>query len=391
MRGTMRWALILVMATGTLGLGAEAGGRPAESARGPRTIDLAICLDTSGSMSGLIASAKQKLWAIVNELATARPRPILRVALYQYGSPKLGAESGWVRKLCDLTDDLDTVYGKLFPLTTSGGTELVARAIRAATQELSWNEDRSALKIIFVAGNEPATQDSKYPLRDVCKAAITKGIIVNTIYCGPERAGRGSGWADAARWAEGRYSAVDQNGGTVVISTPYDKKLAELSGALNTTYVAYGAGGEAGRTNQSAQDGNAVREGLAVAAARAAAKASELYRNVSWDLVDAVREKKVDLEKVKADELPEPMRQMDLSQRKAYLQQQADRRAEVRKQIQALNVQREAYVKQQMAKQGLTGAKAFDAALRAAVRAQAAAKGFAFAATPPPAAGDAGD
>jgi hypothetical protein len=41
-----------------------------------RRVDLCICLDTSNSMDGLIDSAKAKLWAIVNELATARPRPI---------------------------------------------------------------------------------------------------------------------------------------------------------------------------------------------------------------------------------------------------------------------------------------------------------------------------
>ncbi len=43
----------------------------------PRTIDLAICLDTSGSMSGLIEAAKQKLWAIVNDLALVEPTPRL--------------------------------------------------------------------------------------------------------------------------------------------------------------------------------------------------------------------------------------------------------------------------------------------------------------------------
>ena len=61
-----------------------------------RRIDLAICLDTSNSMDGLIASAKQKLWAVVSELATAKPRPTLRVALYQYGNNSLNGENGWV-------------------------------------------------------------------------------------------------------------------------------------------------------------------------------------------------------------------------------------------------------------------------------------------------------
>ncbi|MHC4847005.1 MAG: hypothetical protein ACYTEG_00945, partial [Planctomycetota bacterium] len=44
-----------------------------ETQKQPNTIDLAICLDVSGSMSGLINSARAKLWAIVNDLALAKP------------------------------------------------------------------------------------------------------------------------------------------------------------------------------------------------------------------------------------------------------------------------------------------------------------------------------
>jgi hypothetical protein len=35
----------------------------------------AICLDTSGSMDGLIDAARQKIWSIVNDLALATPTP----------------------------------------------------------------------------------------------------------------------------------------------------------------------------------------------------------------------------------------------------------------------------------------------------------------------------
>ena len=92
---------------------------PAKEAR-QRHVDLVICLDTSGSMSGLIESAKKKLWAVVNELATAQPKPLLRVGLYHYGNDGLNKEDGWVKQLCPLTDDLDDVYGKLFALRTNG-------------------------------------------------------------------------------------------------------------------------------------------------------------------------------------------------------------------------------------------------------------------------------
>ena len=43
-----------------------------------RQIDVVLALDVSGAMSGLIDSAKQRLWDIVNELGRAQPQPELR-------------------------------------------------------------------------------------------------------------------------------------------------------------------------------------------------------------------------------------------------------------------------------------------------------------------------
>jgi len=390
MKRTHAMILASAMLLAALSLGAEEKPLPVKPAPAEpdtpiavkpetsRPIDLAVCLDTSNSMDGLIGAAKQKLWAVVNELATARPRPDLRVALYQYGNNGLDSEVGWVQKVCDLTGDLDTVYGKLFKLTTHGGTEYVARVVDAATKELKWSADRNALRIIFVAGNEPATQDKKLDLEKTCAAAASKGIIINTIFCGPESTGKSTGWADAARWADGRYAAIDQDGGTVVINTPYDKELAALGVKLNKTYVAYGRGGGKGRANQTLQDANASKLGAPAAAQRAAAKSSGLYRNASWDLVDAEKEQKVDVAKLKTEELPEEMRKMTPAERKKYVAAKAAERAEVQKAIQDLSAKRDAYVKADMAKKGLSEGKAFDAALRSAVREQAEAKRFKF-------------
>lgn len=344
----------------------------------PRHVDLAICLDTSGSMSGLIDSAKQKLWAIVNELAGARPRPVLRVALYHYGNSGLDAETGWVKQLSPLTNDLDKVYGELFKLTTNGGTELVARVVRSATQELDWSDDPNALRIIVVAGNEPATQDNEYKLQDICQATAAKGIIINTIHCGNTETGRQTGWADAARWADGKYAAIDQNGGTVTVQSPYDKQLAELSAKLNETYVAYGAAGEARRDNQVAQDANAASVNAPAAAERAAAKAGDLYRNDSWDLVDASEKEDFDIAEVPTEELPEKMREMSDEQKKQYVEEKRAERARIAGRIEELNEKRQAYVREQQEKQGLSEESAFDAVLRSAIRDQAQSKGMTF-------------
>ncbi len=338
------------------------------------TIDLAICLDTSGSMEGLIESAKQKIWAVVGDLGTAKPSPRLRVALYQYGNDGLNADGGWVEQLCPLTDDLDTVYGKLFPLRTNGGTEYVARVVSKATQQLEWDNSPQTLRMIIVAGNEPATQDTQIKLEDACKQAAGKGIVINTIFCGNETEGRNTGWADAARFADGRFAAIDQNGGTVVIETPFDKEIADLGTRLNTTYIAYGAAGGEGAANQAAQDRNALSLSAPAAAARSYAKANAQYTNARWDLVDAVKEQKLEVAKVKEEDLPLEMRAMSKEDREKYVQAKAREREDLQKQITTLNNQRTQFAAQEMQKRGLNEKSAFDAALRQAMREQASRK-----------------
>src|SRR5262245_51195249 len=126
-----------------------------------RSIDLALCLDTSGSMEGLIDAARRKLWEIVNVLGTARPQPVLRVALLTFGSEG-SEETGWVLVQTPFTTDLDLVSEKLFALKTRGGTEYVGRVVKRAVEGLTWG-GADSVKILFVAGNESADQDRAAP------------------------------------------------------------------------------------------------------------------------------------------------------------------------------------------------------------------------------------
>ncbi len=374
----MRHATKLTILCLLLGLPALPGAAQLPAEAPERPIDVAICLDTSGSMSGLIESAKQKLWAVVNELAQAEPTPYLRVAVIEYGNTGIAEEAGWVAKRLDLTTDLDEVYNTLFAFTTRGGTEYVARATTAAREQLEWSPDAAALKIIFVCGNEPATQDPEITIEDACKAAITDGIIVNSIFCGNVAEGENTGWLRVAQLADGRYAAIDQDNGVVRIATPFDDQLAELSGKLNETYLAYGARGAYGAANQAAQDANAAGLAPGAAAERALAKAGTQYRNAGWDLVDASAQEGFDLATIPEDQLPEDMRGMTLAERKAHIEKMATARATLQKQMGELGRQRDEFAKAEMKKQGLDEEDSLDAAMRAAVREQAVRNGFRF-------------
>ncbi|MBA4388232.1 MAG: hypothetical protein C0404_09640 [Verrucomicrobia bacterium] len=367
--GIVVGALCVATAIGDEGKAAAKPERP--------LVQIALLLDTSNSMDGMINQAKAQLWSIVNEFATAKrsgAKPILQVALYQYGTPSLGLESGYIKQLAPLTDDLDSISKLLFELKTNGGDEYCGWVIKTATEDLKWSANKSDYMAIFIAGNEPFSQ-GKVKYEDACKAAATKGIIVNTIHCA---GAEDTGWAEGARLADGRFMRIDGNQAVVQIKAPQDEELARLNADLNKTYVAYGARGKEYSARQASVDANAQTIGSANVATRAAAKASAQYRNTEWDLVDAVREDKVAVEKMDAAELPDELKKLSAEERKQFVEKKQKERETVQTKIKELSDARTKYVADEMKKTAAPGANTLGDSIRAAVREQATQKAFKF-------------
>ncbi|MBN1360517.1 MAG: VWA domain-containing protein [Sedimentisphaerales bacterium] len=342
-------------------------------------VQIAILLDTSGSMSGLIDQARTELWSLVNEFIFARQhgrQPEVQVALYEYGKSALAAEVGYVRQIVPLTTDLDKISEELFALQTNGGDEYCGWVIRDATAQLQWRDAPDDLKVIFIAGNEPFTQ-GPVDYRQACKAAVEKGIIVNTIHCGPEQQGVDGKWRHGAVLADGRYLNIDQNRQVVHIPAPQDKEIAELGVRLNQTYVAYGRQGQTLRERQAVQDRNAAQASPEAAVGRAVAKSSSNYLNAGWDLVDAFNTRQVDLGQIEPKDLPESMRTMSADERKVFVEAKAKERASIQAQIQQLNDARRRFIADEMNKrQGDTDT--LGSAARQAIREQAQKKNYTF-------------
>ena len=180
----MRFGLLLSAIALALPASLFAAPTPSPSTEKAKSIDVVICLDTSNSMDGLIDSAKRKLWAIVNDLAKIEPTPVLRVGLYSYGNNDYDPKKGWVRKDVDLTNDLDEVYKQLNSLRTNGGEEYVARVTRDAMADLKWSEGKDSLHHLRLRQRAGRSgQRSHARLRS--RPRQTKGVVINTIYCGP--------------------------------------------------------------------------------------------------------------------------------------------------------------------------------------------------------------
>jgi hypothetical protein len=348
-----------------------------EAKPGSKPIDVVLCLDTSNSMDGLIASAKMKLWDIVNDLAKVQPAPDLRVALYSYGNNGYDKSNGWVRNELDLTSDLDEIYKKLNALTTHGGEEYVARVCHDALGQQKWSADPKALRIIFVCGNERAAQDPQIKLSDVGGKAKNQNVIINPIFCGPSAHADAQDWREFAALSGGKFANIDQERGAVAVATPVDKELGELSTKLNGTYLAFGALAQEKAENQTQQDTNALRLSPAAAATRATAKAGALYRNAEWDLIDRCKDDpKFDVTKLPANELPEEMRKLKPEERPAYIKKKAEERAALQKHIADVSKKRDEFVREQQKKNPSAAEQAFDAAIRAILREQASSKGI---------------
>lgn len=345
-------------------------------------VQIALLLDTSNSMDGLIDQARTQLWKVVNTFIEARrdgAAPFVEVALFEYGNNNQHVGNHYIRQVQPLTRDLDEISKQMFALKTNGGEEYCGAVIQRALADLMWDSNPKTYKAIFIAGNEPFTQGPVEP-RQACKDGLAKGVIVNTIHCGSRDEGISGSWHDGAAIAGGKFMIIDQDRPVCHVDAPQDKKISDLGIELNKTYLGYGELREEGMAKQNVADHDALaNEGSGAAISRALCKSTHNYSNASWDLVDAVRDKKVDPAKIEAKDLPEPLRNLKAEELKARIEQAAKQRAEIQSQIATLNKEREAFVAEELKKQATTkGEKTLDEVMVETTRNQASSLGYTF-------------
>src|SRR5262245_10056690 len=111
-----RFSLLLLTALALTWAGASTAQEAAQPAAQPQ-VEVVFCLDTTGSMGCLINAAKQKIWAISNQIAAGKPTPRLKVGLVAYRD----RGDAYVTKVFDLTDDLDAIHSHLMSFKAQGG------------------------------------------------------------------------------------------------------------------------------------------------------------------------------------------------------------------------------------------------------------------------------
>ncbi|MFH1746898.1 MAG: vWA domain-containing protein [Planctomycetota bacterium] len=375
------YSLKATLLASTILLSCAQAETPATIGSNQPCIEVVFVLDTTGSMSGLIAGAKQKIWEIANSMASAKPVPEIRMGLIGYRDR--GDE--YVTRHTQLTEDLDKVYADLMAYSANGGgdsPESVNQALHEAIAQMQWSQDEQTYRVVFLVGDCPPhmdyQDDVKYP--QTCEQAARAGIVINTIQCGAHGATVPI-WQEIAAKAEGRYFRVEQSGGAIVTNTPYDTELAKLAHDLDATRIYYGK--IEIRMQQSERRGRAKdiydEAPVAAQAARAVFNAKEAGKSNflgANELINDILEGRVKLGDLKAADLPEAMRKLTQTQREEYVQKQTTVRAQVQEKIQTLAVQRTEYLNKEIAKLGQPGQPGFDSAIFECIKQQAAKMGI---------------
>lgn len=332
-----------------------AGARP--PAELPRdtvvdTVQIALLLDTSSSMDGLINQARSHLWNVVEQMGRmtrvvdGKVRGVrLELALYEYGNSRLSAADGYLRQVLPLTGDLDRVSEALHGLTTMGGEEYAGQVITTAVHELAWSSDPGALRYVFVAGNEGFDQ-GRVSATTAMEAARAKDIAVQLIYCGDQE----PSWDAAAHLAGSDLTTIDQDQVARHIAAPQDDELVRLGAELNGTYLAYGAEGQAASARQQAADAASARLGAKVAIERSVLKSKASYDNAGWDVVDASERDAGFLAGASDDQLPAELRGKTLDEKKKLVADKAAARSALKARIAKLEAERAAFVTAEEAK-----------------------------------------
>jgi Mg-chelatase subunit ChlD len=319
-------------------------------------VDVVFVLDTTGSMSGLIQTAKEKIWSIATTMASAQPTPQIRVGLVAYRD----RGDQYVTRVVDLSPDLDSVYATLMDFQAQGGgdtPESVNQALHDAVHRMSWSTADQAYRVIFLVGDAPPHMDYnevQYPA--IAAAARERGIVVNAIQCGQIPA-TSEPWNAIAHLGGGDFLQVEQAGGAVAFESPYDAEIAALSARLDATRLYFGNEEEKARMRGKMAATGKLQDGASVAslARRGVFNAGEGGRaNLLGDkeLVSAVASGELALDELDKDDLPEAMQAMEPAEQEAHVAKLAEERAAIQRRISELADDRSEYLAKKVEEAG---------------------------------------
>ncbi len=345
-------------------------------------IDVVFVLDTTGSMGGLIQAAKENIWSIASSMAQAQGAPEIRMGLVAYRD----RGDKYVTKVTDLSSDLDSMYAQLMDFEAAGGgdgPESVNQALSDAISKISWAQGNDAYKVVFLVGDAPPHMDYpnelKYP--EIIKLATSKNIVVNAIQCGNNTEARNN-WQHIAQLGSGDFFQVEQSGGAIVMATPFDNEMANLSKELDSTRLYYGSK-ELKRKKHSKILASRKLYELSSRASQAkravynTSKSGAVNLFGDAELVEDISSGRVNLSSIESGHLPETMQHMSKKQQEDTIKHSSEKRKLLKKQISELATRRSEYIRREVDKLG-GSESSLDEKIFRSVKKQAEEKGIMY-------------
>ncbi len=315
--------------------------------------EIVFCLDATGSMSGLIGTAKEKIWDIVSDLAQSNEIDTLKMGMVFYRD----RGDAFVTKSIALTTDLDGVYADLLEMNADGGgdsPESVNQALHEAVSDMQWSTDK-IYKTIFVVGDCPPHMDYRDDVSYTksCLKAAEKGIIINTIKLGNSCTEAIPHFKKMASCTNGSFLRLDQDATDYVTETPYDDEINTVSKEIDESRLYYGKQEE--RTSNMAKKEKSMevydKASATANSARASYKTSKSGEK-SWmgtkEIVKDYKEGKIAIEDIEEDELPSELKGQTIAQKKSYVNGLITKRDTNIVKLKELTKKRKEYIKRQL-------------------------------------------
>lgn len=324
-----------------------------DSARAQPRIQIVFALDATGSMSGLIGAAKEKIWSIAGSLAQAEPSPIIEMGLLFYRD----RGDAFITREVALSRDLDEVYEQLMQVHAEGGGDLpesVNQALHESVTKFKWDTSFSTYKTVFLVGDCPPhmdyRDDVKYPVS--CSLAKQKDIVLNTILMG-NNGGAKRIWKEIALCNQGSYTQVGMDANDIAVNTPYDDAIANIFDKLDDTRIYYGTADEKAASFEKVSKSKAITGNAKanVKAQRAEYNSTKTGKGAYYgekELLESYKEKSVSIDKIKHEELPDVMKNMTAAEKKKFIEDKIAERDSLNNELIKLTKQRQDFIEKDL-------------------------------------------
>ena len=317
--------------------------------------EIVFCLDATGSMSGLISTAKEKIWDIVTGVSQNQEVKKIKLGMIFYRDKG----DQFVTKFYPLTENIDSIYTELLAIDANGGgdaPESVNLALHEAVSKMKWSKDASSFRTIFLVGDCPPHMDYnevKYP--ESCATANQKNIVINTIKLGAACEDAIPHFKKIATLTNGTYLQLGQNAADVVINTPYDDSIVYYSRLIDESKIYYGTAAtkEVMYLNKTKSIELYDKSSKTSTVSRAqynsstAGKKNGFGRN---ELVQEIIENKISLDSIKPTDLPDELKDLSKEEQLKTVEKLKVEREENMKKLDEYVKQKDTYIRTEKAK-----------------------------------------